>query len=101
MGAEIIPLCDPLNNGKGNRKIQHVGEQQIKACVDRMLESEAVNMLWVPDFIEKKVYVNAITVVMQLLDDFLAGDDDEIICLGHAVRLRLQKQPIERLVDML
>lgn len=91
------PHSHTTSGSKGRKARTHVGEEQISLIVDKMLESEAVNLTIVPDFIEKRLYVNCIMVVFQLLDDLVTGDGDEVTCMGHALRFSLEKQPLDLL----
>ena len=69
-----------LNNNKISRKI-------IDKYVSRLIEDENVNIDFLPDFIEKKIYNNIFTLILGILDNIL--DTVEIRFLDHKIEFDL------------
>lgn len=56
--------------------------------VDQMLANKDVNIKWLPDDVERILYVNVITLMLQVLD--------EVVTVSRATALRLSIPYTER-----
>ena len=64
-----------------------VCEKAIDDIVERFMANSSINSHLVPDFIERQIYKNALTLALGLAEEVLAGAKLEV--LGHRVELRL------------
>eukprot|EP00450_Noctiluca_scintillans_P026652 CAMPEP_0194535174 /NCGR_PEP_ID=MMETSP0253-20130528/73621_1 /TAXON_ID=2966 /ORGANISM="Noctiluca scintillans" /LENGTH=444 /DNA_ID=CAMNT_0039380913 /DNA_START=90 /DNA_END=1424 /DNA_ORIENTATION=- len=70
-----------------------VSEAQLEVVVDQMLESKVFHVRARP--FERMLYINCMVVIFQLIEGFLAGENESINFMGHAVRFNLEPQPVE------
>jgi hypothetical protein len=61
--------------------------EAIDEIVDKFMANSSINSPLVPDFIERQIYRNALTLALGLAEEVLAGAKLEV--LGHRVELRL------------
>ena len=59
----------------------------VKRIVDGFMANNAINSPFVPDFVERAIYENVMTLALGLVDEVLAGARIEV--LGHRMELRL------------
>ncbi|CAE7349545.1 unnamed protein product [Symbiodinium microadriaticum] len=78
-----------------------VGSAQLEAVVDMMLLSQRFHLPWLPRSTQRRLYINCIMVVFQLVEDLLAGDGEEIHFMGHKVKFELEAQPLQLVKQML
>lgn len=71
-----------------NQNKSDVSRLKIEEFVDKMLEDENVNIKYLPDFVEKKIYINVFNLVLGLLDNLM--DSTKIEFMGHHIKLDLQ-----------
>lgn len=64
-----------------------VCEKAIEEIVGKFMANSSINSPLVPDFIERQIYRNALTLALGLAEEVLAGAKLEV--LGHRVELRL------------
>lgn len=65
-----------------------VSIEQIKKYVDEMLENQDINIYGFPDVIEKQIYRNMFTMLLNVIDHTL--DTSEIILFGHKIVFDIQ-----------
>jgi len=78
-----------------------VGIAQLGVVVDHMLDSGAVHMPLVPRPLERRLYMNCMMLTFQLVEGLLAGAGQEVNCLGHTFRFRLDPLPVHAVEQML
>lgn len=81
-----------IEKARRRRQGRASSEQQLGLVVEEMLSSQALHMPLVPRRVQKRLYVNCMAVVFELVDDLLSGDGEEIMCMGHRIRFRLEPQ---------
>ena len=64
-----------------------VSREKIDEIVEGFMQNNSVNTPLLPDFIEKAVYKNVITLMMGIAEEVLAETSIEV--LGHRIKLRL------------
>lgn len=64
-----------------------VSKQKIEKIVDKMLEDENINIPYLPDFVERQLYVNVYTLLLNMLDS--VADTTSIEILGHKIKMDL------------
>ena len=61
------------NKGIGLRFTKGINKAVILGMVDEMLAKKDVNIAWLPDDIERLIYVNTLTLMLQVLDEIVDG----------------------------
>jgi len=61
--------------------IKNISKQKISEFVNNILKDEAINIKYFPDWVERKLYNNIFTILINLLDNLLEGTN--INFLGH------------------
>jgi hypothetical protein len=67
-----------------------IDRELVKKCVDDMLREHGLN--YFPDFLERKLYTNAITLVLRLLDSVMGHT--KLVLFGHEIALEVRPAPI-------
>eukprot|EP00746_Dinoflagellata_sp_MGD_P016873 gnl/MRDRNA2_/MRDRNA2_138376_c0_seq1.p1 gnl/MRDRNA2_/MRDRNA2_138376_c0~~gnl/MRDRNA2_/MRDRNA2_138376_c0_seq1.p1 ORF type:complete len:656 (-),score=135.42 gnl/MRDRNA2_/MRDRNA2_138376_c0_seq1:10-1977(-) len=83
-------------NGAGST----VGESQLSAIIDQIIESDnqargGVSVL--PQGLQRQICTNCAIIIFQLLEDMISEERMQISILGHSLNLRLDPQPIENI----
>lgn len=94
--VKTTPCFEGLANVRlsRRRRMSAVGEAQLEAVFDELCAKNALHPL-VPAAVQKRLYVNIFLVIAQLVEDLLAGDGQEIKCMGHRIHFKLEPQPLE------
>ena len=66
-----------------------VDEEMLEEVADRLLANKAINQRFLPDVIERKLYVNCLKLVFRLMGMFAASL--RVTVCGHAIRLKISK----------
>ena len=82
------------NNQKAKKQITEVSKDKIGHYVEKLLENSDTNISYLPDFVEKKIYTNILTVCLNLLDDML--ETTSIKFVGHEIAFDLRECPLEK-----
>lgn len=72
-----------------------IDEHILEQVADRLLANKAVNQRFLPDFIERQLYVNCLKLVFRVLDTIAATF--RITVCGHDMRLFFEPSTISRL----
>ncbi|KAK3271583.1 hypothetical protein CYMTET_20083 [Cymbomonas tetramitiformis] len=64
-----------------------VNKEVVLARVENMLADEKVNIKWLPDVIEKQIYLNVLSLMLQVMNDVLKGMSMEFA--GHRIKFNL------------
>jgi hypothetical protein len=70
-----------------NNDIQ-VSQDKIKEFVSKMLQDKNINIRYLPDSIEERIYTNVLTILLSLMENVI--EDISIKLIGHEVRITLQ-----------
>ena len=60
-----------------------ISSEQIELFVDGLMKNKSINFSMIPDYIEKKLYTNVFTIVLNILDTILDSVNIEI--MGHKI----------------
>ena len=66
---------------------EHLKESVIK-IVDNMLENDGINSVLLPDYIEKKLYINVLTMIINLLKETL--ENTNLTLLNQKISLKVE-----------
>lgn len=69
--------------GERKRKVTNISKQALDAEIDKILANEDSNAAYIPDFVEKKIYENVLSLVLGLVDSML--NETSISFLGHRI----------------
>lgn len=61
---------------------------KIDDIVDKFMENDAINQKAIPDFVERAIYRNVLTLVTGLMTEVLEGV--ELQALGHKIKLTVE-----------
>ena len=70
-----------INNPEGIQKLQELSKRKIDEYVEQLLTDETVNISYLPDFVEKKIYKNVFSLLIGLLNNVLGTTAVKL--LGH------------------
>ena len=65
-----------------------ISSEQIETFVDEMMQNKSINFSMIPDYIEKKLYVNVFSIVLNILDSLL--DSVSIQIMGHKISIDIE-----------
>ena len=65
-----------------------ISSEQIETFVDEMMQNKSINFSMIPDYIEKKLYVNVFSIVLNILDSLL--DSISIQIMGHKISIDIE-----------
>jgi hypothetical protein len=65
----------------------NVSEDRIREVVNRFLENEEVNIGFVPDAVERRIYINVIKILLNLAQEM--SKDASVSFLGHEITFTL------------
>lgn len=77
--------------GKDKQKNEEPHEEKrtnIDDIVDKFMKNDAINQKAIPDFVERAIYRNVLTLVTGLMTEVLEGV--EIQALGHKIKLTVE-----------
>lgn len=75
---------------KIKEKVSDVSKEKIQAHVEKLLENPNTNIKYLPDFVEKQIYINIFSLVFNVLDDLL--DTASVNFMGHQINFDLVEQ---------
>lgn len=67
-----------------------VDRELVRRCVDDMMRDHGIR--YFPDFVERAVYTNAITLLLRLLDSVLG--QTSVTLFGHEISVDVRPAPI-------
>ena len=74
-----------------------VSKEAIKSYVDKILENEDMNISYLPDFVEKKIYENTFSILLNLLDDIM--ENIQINIINHKLVFDIQHEQKLETID--
>ena len=77
--------------------VARISKMKIEEFVDNMLLRDATNIKYLPDFVEKKIYVNVFSMLLGLLEHLSETSSVEV--LGHKIVFGLVSDESEKLED--
>jgi len=80
---------DPLD--LKNALFSQNSKERIQEVVERMIQNDAVNIDYLPDFVEKQLYQNVFTILLGLVNELVEGSSIEL--LGHKIDLKMKALP--------
>ena len=94
---EINQLKENLNKDTGlslttlsNKEIKIQSEKKIEEFVQNILDNPDTNISWLPDVVERRLYKNIATIIINLLESTIENSD--ITFLGHKIRFVMDPQ---------
>lgn len=94
---EINQLKENMNKDTGlslttlsNKEIKIQSEKKIEEFVQNMLDNPDTNISWLPDVVERRLYKNIATIIINLLESTIENSD--ITFLGHKIRFVMDPQ---------
>lgn len=78
-----------MNEQKTKKKLSDVSKEKLRIYVDKLLENTDNNISYLPDFVERQIYINVFGLALNLLDDIL--DTTSIKLLGHRIIFDLKE----------
>lgn len=81
---------DEQNSPGQNNLKSSLSQEQIDSVVDKMIDNQAVNIQYLPDFVERQLYRNIFTILLGLLGEIV--DESSINFLGHQITMKLGSQ---------
>ena len=93
---QVKYLKDVLNDKKKEKpRLKKVGmkletpisKEAIEKYVEKILENKDMNISYLPDFVEKKIYENVFSITLNLLDDIIIPSSDVILPLFFPITL--------------
>lgn len=76
------------DNDNSNVNLKNKSKAQIERIVNDLLNDESVNIKYFPDFVERQLYINVISMVIHLLEHFLS--ESNITFMGHQLSFDLK-----------
>jgi len=64
-------------------RLSELSEQKIDEFVEEILKNKDINIGYLPDFVEKRIYKNVFTILVNLLDHVV--DTTSVKLLGHEI----------------
>lgn len=64
-----------------------ISAEKIEELVDKMLEDPNVNIAYLPDFVERQIYINIFTTLLGVFNNL--SNDTDIKLLGHKIKIQL------------
>lgn len=77
-----------------NREINTISNEKINEVVEKILNDANVNISYLPDWVERKLYMNVITIIMNLLNNTL--ETTSISLLGHKIEFVMKPDEIKQ-----
>ena len=77
-------------------KLSKLSEHKIDEFVEEILKNKDINIGYFPDYVEKRIYKNIFTILINLLDNIV--DTTSVKLLGHEIKFDFtpqQTEPIE------
>lgn len=94
---EINQLKENMNKDTGislttlsNKEIKIQSEKKIEEFVQNILDNPDTNISWLPDVVERRLYKNIATIIINLLESTIENSD--ITFLGHKIRFVIDPQ---------
>lgn len=105
---KIYNLTHPVMSEDGTRStsdsptlqtgdIAHVSRMSIEKIVIEMLKNEDLNIKYFPDWVEKKIYTNVFTMMMNLVNEILKTT--QLQCIGHEVSVSMNPIQVRQSSD--
>ena len=73
---------------RGNKILSETSKRRIEEIAERMIQNEAMNIKYLPDFVERQIYKNMLNIVIGLLNEIIEGGKIEI--LEHEITLKME-----------
>lgn len=74
-----------------NKNLSDASKKRLAEVVEQMLANKDINSKWIPDFVERRLYLNTLTLVMALLEEVLGTS--EVSFLGHKLTFNVEPIP--------
>jgi len=74
-----------------------ISKEAIENYVDKILENEDMNISYLPDFVEKKIYENTFSILLNLLDDIM--ENIQINIINHKLVFDIQHEQKLETID--
>jgi len=94
---EINQLKENMNKDTGlslttlsNKEIKIQSDKKIDEFVQNILDNPDTNIAWLPDVVERRLYKNICTIIINLLESTIENSD--ITFLGHTIRFVMDPQ---------
>lgn len=78
---------DFISNDCAKAKLKDLSKKRIDSLVNDILKNENINIKYLPDFVEKQIYKNIFTILINLIDKLF--DNISINILNHKITFDL------------
>ena len=66
-------------------ELRKMSEQRLSSIVQDMLDDPDTNIPWLPDFVERKLYMNIFTIAMNMFERVI--EDTQLHFMGHQLQM--------------
>ena len=80
-----------------HKQSKQLSKLRVNEFVDQLLQDHAVNIEYLPDFVEKQIYRNVLNLLIGLLNHTL--DSTNIEFLGHDLKFTIQPHPNDQFIE--
>jgi len=72
----------------------NINKDSLRLFVSKMLDKEEINMGYIPDFVEKKLYENILNIILNIIDNILS--ETSIKIFNHKIVFDVIAEPEEK-----
>lgn len=85
----------PITVVRGHTKLTELSRTRVNEFVDKLLEDDNVNIKYLPDFVERRIYQNVFNILVNILDNIV--ETTTINIMGHHLILDVvpNEDPLE------
>lgn len=65
-----------------------IDEERIRSIVDKFLENQKINVGFIPDVVERNLYVNLLRILLHLLNE--VSKETSLTFLGHEIQISVK-----------
>jgi hypothetical protein len=73
--------------------IVNISNEAVTSFIDQMIRSEHVNISYLPDYVEKSIYTNILTIILGILENVLGTT--ELRLLSHVITFNITPESNE------
>lgn len=85
---EQLKITETPGDDEGSSSNPHYDETAIEQYVDELLQNEHVNFSFIPDYVEKKMYIHLFGGMLRTIQNVFASS--QICLLKHRIRIMLE-----------
>lgn len=85
--AKTQKITQAMIEKRVGSETSHISKEKIEEFVNEMLANPDINITYIPDSVEKQIYVNIFAMVLNFLSNM--SDTTSIDFLGHKVKIQI------------